>query len=208
MPTLYEDRPFNLRYSVLEHAGRYRPELLRTFRTAQANWLYINRQKGAGLYGPLPDWSQRDDLIATGRCGPKRSMDPALAGVKLWLEADLQAQRYRPCEPVCAHAVGSLPMGLAHDAWIDLITGFCEDYLTPSGMIVDWAIHARDEDGVTPAIAPHVHLLITTRVYDRQHAEFGRLRQTWLRTEVARKRLGERWWTHTGLYPQSYRIAA
>lgn len=208
MSILYHERPFNTRYVVWQAGGRQAPELLRTHRTARASRLYITRQHGLDAVGPLPDWSRRDDLIATGRCGPQRAADPGLDGIALWTLADAQARDMRPDEPVCAHSVGSLPLGEDVAGWRNLVEGFCEDHFAAQGMIVDWAIHHRPATGDTPEIMPHVHLLTTMRVYDRDHADVGRLRQTWLRTEKARKRMAERWWAHTGLYPRAYALAA
>lgn len=203
MTSLYHHRPFNLRYAVWQH-GRYTPELLQTHRTAKASALYIQRRHGIDDIGPTPDWSRRDDLVATGRCSPARGDDPAIAGLELWMQADRHARQLRPTEPACAHAVGSLPIGNNVTEWRNLIEGFCEDHLTAQGMIVDWAIHQRDPLEAAPEILPHVHMLITTRVFDRDHPELGRIRQTWLRTEGARKRMAERWWAHSGIYPVGY----
>lgn len=208
MMTLYHDRPFNVRYPVREYSGRYTPELLRTHRTARASWLYINRQHGVDDFGPTPDWSKRDDLVAVGRCGPQRANLPALDGIRLWASADQHAALYRPDEPVCAHAVGSLPLHEGAAGWRNLIEGFCEDHLASQGMITDWAIHHRPAGGEDPEILPHVHLLISMRVFDPAHTDRGRLRQTWVRTERARKTLAEKWWAHTGLFPRSYGLAA
>lgn len=114
----------------------------------------------------------------------------------------------RPDEPACAHAVGSLPLAEGLTGWRRLIEGFCEDHLSSQGMVVDWAIHHRPETADLPAIMPHVHLLITTRVFDPTLVDAGRIRQTWVRTDKARKALAERWWARTGLYPRSYGLAA
>ncbi len=208
MFSLYHDRPFNIRYAVHERTGRYTPELLRTHRTARASFLYIHRAYGSDMFGPTPDWSRRDDLVAHGRCAPTRGAHPALGGIGLWDQADRHAATIRPDEPVCAHAVGSLPEGQDVAGWRNLIEGFCEDHLASQGMIADWAIHHRSAAGDTPAILPHVHLLITTRVYDPAHADAGRIRQTWLRTDKARKALAEKWWAHAGMMPRSYAMAA
>lgn len=208
MQTLYHTRPFNLRYAVWQHGDRYAADLLRTHRTAKASWLYIHRRHGIDDVGPTPDWSRRDDLVASGRCAPARGSDPALDGVALWTEADRHARVFRPDEPACAHAVGSLPLGESVEGWRNLIEGFCEDHLTTQGMIADWAIHHREERDDAPAILPHVHLLVTMRVYDRTHTDLGRVRQTWLRTDNARKRIAERWWAHTGMMPVAYAMAA
>ena len=204
MTTLHQARPFNIRYAVQQRTGRYTPELLRTHRTARASWLYINRQHGIDDFGPTPDWSVRNDLVASGRCAPSRANDPALDGIALWAQADEQARRLRPDEPVCAHAVGSLPVSESPDGWRNLIIGFCEDHLVAQGMVCDWAIHSLPASDGRPAIQPHVHLQITTRVYDRSHPDAGKVRQAWLRTDRARKALAEKWWEQVGIYPQGY----
>ncbi len=204
MFTLYHDRPFNIRYAVHQHTGRYTPELLRTHHTARASWLYINRRHGIDAFGPTPDWSVRDDLVAHGRCAPSRAKHPSLDGLALWDQADHHAAAIRPDEPACVHAVGSLPLGEDVAGWRNLIEGFCEDHLTSQGMVVDWAIHHRAAIDDRPEILPHVHMLITTRVFDPSHADAGRIRQTCVRTEKARKALAEKWWAHTGLLPRSY----
>lgn len=204
MDILYYTRPFNLRYVVRDRSDRYTPELLRTHRTAKANWLYIHRQHGIDELGPVPDWSDRNDLVDYGRCAPSRASDPALDGIALWERADGHAAAMRPDEPTCAHAVGSLPLGQDVAAWRNLIEGFAEDHLTSQGMVVDWAIHHRAGAGEQPDILPHCHLLITTRVFDRAHTDVGRVRQNWLRSEKARKALAEKWWARTGLFPSGY----
>lgn len=208
MFSLYHDRPFNIRYAVHQHNGRYTPELLRTHRTARASFLYIHRQQGIDLVGPTPDWSVRDDLVASGRCAPARANHPALDGLGLWDQADTHAATIRPDEPVCAHAVGSLPIGAGVAGWRSLIEGFSEDYLTSQGMVVDWAIHQRAADEDRPEILPHCHLLITMRAFDATRPDLGRVRQNWLRTQKARKALAEKWWAYSGIAPRTYAIAA
>jgi hypothetical protein len=42
---------------------------------------------------------------------------------------------------------------------------------------------------------------VTTRVYDRSHPDFGKRRQTWLRTPASARALAEKWYALTGLYP-------
>ncbi len=209
MSTIHLDRPFNLRYAVHARTGNYTPELLQTHRTAKRSFLYINRLHGVDDFGPVPDWSVRNDLVASGRCAPQRATtNPTLDGVRLWEQADAHARAFRPEEPACAHAVCSLPQGEDVKGWRNLIEGFAEDYLTSQGMVVDWAIHHRAESEVLPAIAPHAHLLITTRVYDPVRPDCGKIRQTWIRTERARKTLAEKWWARAGIIPRAYAMAA
>ena len=209
MFSLYHDRPFNVRYAVHEHNGRYTPELLRTHRTARASWLYIHRRHGVDIVGPTPDWSTRDDLVDYGRCAPARAAQhTSLDGIGLWDQADRHAETIRPDEPVLAHAVGSLPVSEDIAGWRNLITGFCEDHLASQGMVTDWAIHHRVGTEDRPEILPHVHMLISLRVFDPAHPDVGRVRQNWLRTDKARKALAEKWWARTGLYPRSYALAA
>lgn len=208
MDAFYHDRPFNLRYVVRQRGDRYTPELQRTHRTAKANWLYMHRQHGIDTFGPTPDWSVRNDLIASGRSAPSRANDPVLDGLGLWERADAHAAEFRPDEPICAHGVGSLPLNEDVAGWRNLIEGFCEDNLVSQGMVVDWAIHHRGGEGQQPMILPHVHMLISLRVFDRSHPDVGRVRQNWLRTDKARKALTEKWWARTGLYPRTYANAA
>lgn len=59
----------------------------------------------------------------------------------------------------------------------------------------------------SPEILPHVHLLITTRAYDPGHPDVGRIRQTWIRTDRARKALAEKWWACSGMLPRNCIIA-
>jgi hypothetical protein len=204
----YLDRPFNIRLAVHEHTGRYTPELLQTHRTARASWLYVHRQHGADRFGPTQNWSARNDLVAHGRCAPSRASQPSLDGIKLWDQADQYAAVIRPDEPACIHAVGSLHQDGDVTSWRTLIEGFAEDHLTAQGMVVDWAIHHRQATANAPEILPHCHLLITSRVYDPKHGDVGRIRQTWLRTEKARKALAEKWWKESGMVPRSYAVAA
>lgn len=208
MFSLYHDRPFNIRYAVHQHSGRYAPELLRTHRTARASWLYIHRQHGIDMVGPTPDWSRRDDLVDYGRSAPARANQPSLDGIGLWDQADAHAAVNRPDEPACIHAVGSLPLGGDAASWRSLIVGFCEDHLKSQGMVTDWAIHHRATDGERSEIMPHVHLLISSRVFDPGHADVGCIRQTWVRSEKARRALAEKWWADSGMYPRSYALAA
>lgn len=208
MFSLHHDRPFNIRYAVHERTTRYTPELLRTHRSARANWLYINRGQGTDAFGPTPDWLVRDDLAAVGRCAPARAGHPSLDGIGIWDQADRHAATMRPDEPACVHVVASLPPGDDVVGWRNIIEGFCEDHLTSQGMVIDWAIHRRVATHDKPEILPHVHMLITCRVFDPSHAEVGRIRQTWVRTEKARKALSEKWWAHSGLTPRVYAVAA
>lgn len=209
MNNVFQHRPCNIRYAVHARTGNYTPELLQTHRTATRSFLYINRLHGVDDFGPVPDWSNRHDLLALARCAPQRATgNPALDGIRLWEQADAHARDYRPDEPACAHMVGSLPVGEDLRGWRNLIVGFAEDYLTSQGMVVDWAIHHREESDAMPAIAPHAHLLITTRVYDPAHPDVGKIRQTWLRTANARKALAQKWWERSGIYPASYALAA
>jgi len=99
-------------------------------------------------------------------------------------------------------------MGEDLAGWRNLVTGFCEDRLAAQGMVCDWAIHHRAADDQRPAILPHVHMIITTRVYDPGHVDVGKVRQAWLRTDRARKALAEDWWEHVGMVPPAYALAA
>ena len=93
MTTIHNIRPFNTRYVIRERSSRYTPELLRTHRTAQASYAYINRQNSVDEWGPTPNWASRSDLAAAGRCAPARAAGPKLAGISLWAQADENAAR-------------------------------------------------------------------------------------------------------------------
>ena len=145
MPTIPNIRPFNTRYVIRDRSSRYTPELLRTHRTAQASYAYINRQNSVDEWGPTPNWASRSDLAAAGRSTSARAAGPKLAGISLWAQADENAARDRPDEPTIAHCVGSLPRHEDLAFWRNLIEGFAEDYLVARGMVVDWAIHHQAE---------------------------------------------------------------
>lgn len=198
---IHQARPFNTRYVIASPISRHGDDLRTTHRTARCNYWYINRQDGVDEFGATPNFAARTDLVDRGRVGPARASDPALEGIRLWTSMDAVAQVVRPGEATLAHCVGSLPLHEDPAIWRDMVEGFIEDHLASQGMIADWAIHAQDEAPDRRVILPHAHLLISTRVYDRSHPEFGKRRQTWLRTPAAAKSLAEKWYALTGIFP-------
>lgn len=199
--SIHQARPFNTRYVVAAAASPHGDDQRTTHRTARCNYWYINRMVGIDAFGPTPDFAARTDLVDRGRVGPSRAQDPAIEGIRLWEMMDEVASVIRPGEATLAHCVASLPIHESPAAWRDLIHGFAEDHLASQGMICDWAIHAQDESEGRPRILPHAHLLITTRVYDRSHVDFGKRRQAWLRTPAATRSLAEKWYAASGLFP-------
>lgn len=201
MISIHQSRPFNTRYAIWAPAGSVADEQRTTHRTAKCNYWYITRQHGIDEVGPVPNFATRTDLVAHGRVGPARANDPALDGVKLWALMDEVSRATRPGEATLAHCVASLPIHESASTWRDMVEGFIEDHLASQGMVVDWAIHAQDEAPGQRRILPHAHLLVTTRVYDRSHPEFGKRRQAWLRTPGSAKALAEKWYAVSGIYP-------
>ncbi len=199
--SVHQARPFNTRYVVAAAAAAHGDDQRTTHRTAVCNYWYINRMDGHDAFGATPNFSARTDLVDRGRVGPSRAQDPAIEGVRLWEMMDGVAKVIRPGEATLAHCVASLPIHESPALWRDLIEGFAEDHLCSQGMVVDWAIHAQDEAPDRPRILPHVHLLISTRVYDRSHPDFGKRRQAWLRTPAAARSLAEKWYAASGLFP-------
>lgn len=198
---LHQTRPFNTRFVIWNSINSCGEDMRSTHRTAKCSYWYINRMHGIDEVGPTPDYTARHDLVDQGRCAPRRANDPALDGIKLWDLMDQVVKTDRPTEATLAHCVASLPIHETPTVWQQLVQGFCEDHLVSQGMIVDWAIHAQDETADQRQILPHVHMLVTTRVFDRRQPDFGRRRQNWLRTPAACKSLADKWYSLVDLYP-------
>ena len=206
MTTIHEARPFNLRYIVREPCGIHGDDLRATHRTAYCNYLYITRQNGEDEYGPTPDFAARGDLVAHGRVGPIRSFAPALAGAAIWQAADLASRDRMPDRATAMHAVGSLPPEVGRAQWRLITAAFCEDQFAAKGMVADWAIHYRDGDVGGTAIAPHMHIVATSRMWDARDP--GRWQKAWLATPASVRALADAWYATTGLYPVGYVPAA
>ena len=205
---VHQSRPFNTTYVIWDPV-KHNGEVQRAaHRTAKCSYWYIRREHGIDEVGPTPNYAARTDLIDTGRVGPARANDSALEGIKLWAAMDQAARTIRPSEATLAHCIGSLPIHETPATWRDLVEGFIEDHLASQGMVVDWAIHAQDEAPDQRQILPHVHMLVSTRCYDRTHLEFGRRRQTWLRTPKAAKALADKWYPLVGIYPSGHQPLA
>lgn len=192
MNTLHALRPFTIRPVILSGADQRRA----TFRSSLCNYLYTVRAAASvDQFGPTPDFSVRlDELQGTGRAAPRRGLVDALAGPRLWAEADRLAIASRPDQPVAWHAVGSLPAGLQMPDWRAIIETFTEDLLVSQGMIVDWAIHCRENAGeAAPAVLPHVHFLITARGWDPARKP-GAVMKNFLRTHASHRRHAEEWY--------------
>ncbi|TPG10835.1 MobA/MobL family protein [Sphingomonas oligophenolica] len=197
--SIHQQRPFNVQHVVPDRANSGEGKPIE--RTAVANYLYVNRLDGIDRFGAMTRWSARTDLIAAGRVAPQRAEHPLLAGVGLWQAIDDVGQRIRPGESIMAHAVGSLPVNEDPEYWRQLVVGFAEDHFASQGMVLDFAIHYAAACADRPEILPHVHLLVTTRVFDPTSDRFGKRQQTWLRTPDACKAMADRWFAATGIYP-------
>ena len=197
MPKLHTSRPFTIRPVILNAADDKRA----TFYTATCNYLYLTRAPaGDDIRGATPDFSVRGDLAALGRGAPLRADSESYHGQRLWQTADRHAQDQRPSEPVAWHAVGSLPVGFQMSNWRATIDAFIEDRLVTQGMIVDWAIHARDETAEQPGVLPHCHMLITARAWDLKRRA-GMVMPTWLRSHASRREHALAWYELTKMYP-------
>ncbi len=199
--TNHQFRPFNMRYVVWNPINSRGQNMRSTHRTAKCSYCYIHRMHGIDDVGPMPDWSHKRDLVSAGRCGPKRSQDPQLEGVRLWEAMDDIAKHMRPGEAVMAHCVGSLPENESYAVWREMVEAFLEDHIAAQGMVADWAIHYRADEEGCPGVHPHAHMLISTRVYDLASPDFGKRRQNWLRTPAACRSLADKWYDLTGIYP-------
>lgn len=196
--TLHSMRPFTARPVILAASDEKRA----TFRSATCNYQYIVRAlAGQDVCGMTPDFSTRlDELIMSGRAAPRRADTGTLVGQRLWQAADRSALAHRLDRPVAWHCVGSLPTGLQLPDWRMIIDEFLEDHMVRQGMIIDWAIHHREETEELPGILPHVHFLVTARGWDPKRKP-GAVMQNWLATHASRRRHAERWYVLTEMFP-------
>jgi hypothetical protein len=198
--TIHEHRPFNLRYIVREGEGIHGDDRRATHHTAMCNYFYIMRENGKDERGPTPDFASRRDLFDHGRCAPKEGFGKDYVGIQPWEAADVSATVRRPELATAMHAVGSLPQDGTGASWRAKIEAFGEDYLASQGMIVDWAIHCLPDGADGFEILPHVHFLISSRVW-RKAGHHGRHQKTWLSTKARVDRLADAWFKITGLHP-------
>lgn len=205
--TIHERRPFNLRYIVGAGVGIHAADMRATHRTAACNYLYIMRQNGRDQHGPTPDFASRRDLFDHGRCAPKDAFKKEYASILPWEAADASAAVRRPDLAIAMHAVGILPQDRDPSSWRPLIEAFGEDHLASQGMIVDWAIHCLPDGAGGFEIVPHVHFLITSRMW-RTGGTHGRFQKPWLSTKAQVDRLADAWFKLTGLFPADYRKPA
>lgn len=168
----------------------------RTFWSAVANVLYIQRQRGADLFGPTPDLSaklaQGNDLVAHGRRGPIGCDADTLAGLALWDAADRATQADRPSTPVAHHLIGWLPTDATRDTWRDLTLQFLDVAVVANGMVAEWAIHALADDGGRWIKRPHLHAIVTHRFW-RPGTRVGQPNAAWLGTPRHRQRMMDVW---------------
>ena len=106
MTIIHNIRPFNTRYVIRERSTRYTPELLRTHRTAQASYAYVNRQNSVDEWGPTPNWASRSDLAAAGRCAPARAAGPKPVS---YTHLDVYKRQDRDRPAAICHGGGYVP---------------------------------------------------------------------------------------------------
>lgn len=189
------ERPFKLLSAVHEP----RPSVLAEgrqqslWRSAVANRLYLTRESGRDVFGPVPDWSmKRGDPGEHGRRGPIGCDLPAIEGLKLWQAADEAAAVDRPELAAAFHAIGWLPFAQDDSGWKQIVLAFCDTVLVKNGMVADWAIHRLAGEQSEWLIAPHVHLVITARAW-RVDRNPGRRNLAWFGSARSIEAAGDCW---------------
>lgn len=176
-----------------------REEVRKTHYTATGTWLYINREEGADVLGVLPPsyMSKAEDLVATGRRHPIQNLPLKYkSGRGIWDQADA-ATSADPDHAAAIHIIGTLPNGTAAE-WQRTVERYLDDHFASRGMVVDYAIHAKRDDQVGWAPAPHFHGLVTARRF-RDDQRKGQRQRTWLYTKGQINAAEDAWLLATGL---------
>jgi hypothetical protein len=198
--SLHATRPFVVRYVAAASGEDGKPRYA-AHRSAVASYCYIRRELGHDRFGPTPAaWTdKRPDLVSTGRRISKTRVPERLrSGLSLWQEADSTVAKLGPDEVVAAHIVASLPEDYEPDSSDGLIAEFMDDQFVYRGMAVDYAVHGlRHEDG-SWKLRPHIHMLVTLRVW-RDDQYKGRRQRSWLMTRDHERSLEDAWAKLTGL---------
>jgi len=198
-PSIHERRPFVIRPVSKEGwENGDGSDRRATHKTAYANYLYIKRRDGCDLLGPLPRFSERDDLIDEGLAVPYSAPRWTTEPGRIWREVDAKLKGERNDSISARHIVLTLPRHLSREDWRRLVEGYLERHFTNRGMIVDWAIHARPGMGTGWLTPPHAHLLATARGW-RHDRRQGLLHPVWFRGDAARRRAEQAWLRMSGL---------
>lgn len=172
-----------------------------THYTATASYLYINRIAGSDRFGKVPDgYIGRGDLVAAGRCHPLKLPPRLRSGDTLWREADDAATREGPRAVSATHIVADLPTDVDPAHWVWLVKHYAYRHLVDKGMIVDFAIHAREGADGNPPGMPHVHLLATARFW-RSNNRAGSRQWQWLATADQIRTAEDDWFRIFGARP-------
>lgn len=200
MSSIHDRRPFVIRpVSRTGWEQGHGTDRRATHKTATANYLYIKRIDGCDQIGPLPCFSQRNDLVDEGTMVPYSAPDWAVQPGIIWREVDA-ALKNEPEDSVSArHVVLTLPKDRSAKEWRSLLEDYGEAQFTSKGMICDWAIHAKPADNGGWQIRPHAHLLVTARGWKHDRRQ-GLLHPVWLRGGSARRRLEDAWLAKTGRF--------
>lgn len=160
-----------------------------THASATASYHYITRTVGQDARGII-DFRHRDDLVAHGLELPVNHPKWAAEEGRVWRELDTVTDAM-PADAVRAwHVVVSLPPEYLVDDWIAMVREYA-DMIAAGGPAVAWAIHARSDGAGGWSVAPHAHLLITTRVW-RHDARHGQPVASWSGVAM-RAELHSRW---------------
>lgn len=203
MTSIHDRIPFRFGEIGGDTAPPEREAFRTTFRTAQANYLYIMRQDGDDELGRTPNFSAKiADLVDHGRETPLRGPLAALAGVELWKAMDRAARLHCPQDAVAFHMIGTLPANGDKASWRALIQSFARSRFCDNGMIVDWAIHALADEGGEWVTVPHVHFVVTARSWRTGSGRrFGLRNRAWFGGGLSRRELVRCWSDLTGIYP-------
>lgn len=170
--TLHARRPVSIRPVSAAGLSTMLGDRRATLAGAEANYLYIIRGRGCDARGPI-DYRGRGDLVAHGLELPPRHPIWATEPGRIWRELDVIMADEAPEAISAWHVVVSLPGDLTSDQWADMVRDYAATAIARHGPAVAWAIHYRPDHAPEGAIAPHAHLLLTTRRWKHEARQGG-----------------------------------
>lgn len=188
--TLHARRPVSIRPISSTGMRAMSGDRRATLAGAEANYLYITRGHGTDARGPL-DYRARGDLVAHGLQLPPRHPCWATEPGRIRRELDRIMAGEAPDAISAWHVVVSLPDDRESDCWVHMVREYAATTIAQHGPAVAWAIHFRPRSSPEGPIAPHAHLLLTTRRWKRG-ARQGETVKTWCGPAI-RARLYGNW---------------